>query len=55
MKEEMIYYTMPSERDGITLLIATCNTNGHGTRASAVAAKTELLSTKKAFKDNTRH
>ena len=46
IKEERLNWKRPGGEDGISLLIAVYNKNVHGTRASAVVAKTELLSMK---------
>ena len=46
IKEERVHWKRPGGGDGITLLIEIYSKNAHGTRASAVVAKSELLSMK---------
>ena len=53
LKEERKCYIRPGGGDGLTILIAVHGKNSHGTRASAVVAKSELLSMRtKDFQHN---
>ena len=53
MKDNKHLWTRPGGGDGTTLLIEIYSKNGHGTRASAVVAKAELLSMRsKDFQHN---
>ena len=42
--DEKDKWIMTGARHGASLLIIICNKNAHSTRASAIVAKTELLS-----------
>ena len=53
LKEERQHWSRPGGGDGLTILIAVYGKNAHGTRASAVVAKSELLSMRtKDFQHN---
>ena len=53
LREENHHCTRPGSGDGRTLLIAMHSNDVHGTRASAVVAKSELLSMRtKDFQNN---
>ena len=53
LREEKHHWTRPDGGDGGTLLVSICSKNSHGTRASEVVAKVELLSMRtKDFQHN---